>query len=188
MTPILQRFLPILSPVRKGLLRARAEAAWWERGTAAAGGKACCCGRTSLQKKPADLSRVPGGIRRRCHSAPFRHKNSRDSTVNSSTRALLLKRTCQALTGFCWLLSLTHFYHLCLPFQHQSSFSLSCCPFANVPWPHPMGLPSHPCSSPFSDTGRWKGVRPLPPASSPLTPWRQCFQHTLSLSRPPSHR
>lgn len=114
-----------------------------------------------------------------------------DSMVNSSTWALLLKRTCQdslALTGFGGLLSLIHLYYLCLPFQHQSSFSLSCCPFANVPWPHPTGLPSHPCSSPFSDSGRWKEVRPLPPTSSPLTSWRPCFQHTLFLTRPPSHR
>ena len=86
----------------------------------------------------------------------------------------------------------SYIFTLYLLSQHQSSFylslSLSCCPFANLPWPHPMGLPHQPLSSPFSDTGRWHEVRPLPSKSSAFTTWHQCFQQILFPTQLLPHR
>lgn len=61
-TPILQHSLPLLSPVWMGWLWALQEAERWECGTATPSGKALCCSWASLQKKPADLPVVPGGV------------------------------------------------------------------------------------------------------------------------------
>lgn len=58
-TPVLQHSLPVLSPM---WLWALQEAERWECGTAAPSRKALCCSRASLQKKPAGLQTVPGGI------------------------------------------------------------------------------------------------------------------------------
>lgn len=51
------------SPVRTGLLGALQEAAPGECREAGPGGKALCCSQVSLQKKAADLPRVPDAVR-----------------------------------------------------------------------------------------------------------------------------
>lgn len=93
---------------------------------------------------------------------------------------------CCARTAWQWLAFadsfLSYVFIFCISPSSHPSICLYC-PFTNQPC-----LLCHPCPSGFSDTGReWK-VRPLPPKSSTLTTWHQCFQHTLCLTQLLSHR